>query len=379
MARGSAVGWLTWAVGLTLAALLTSNPLALGLLLVAALAAYIGAAGGSPPVALRWLAVVVSLVLLSVLVAAATGGYGRHVILDVPRLQLPSWLGGLFVGGPVTAEATADAAVRGLQIGAVLMAFVVLNRAVTPQQLLRAMPRALAALGLAASIGVTLLPSVVRAAREAREAELLRGRSLGRLRGWVAVVVPVTVGAVERSLQTAEALEVRGWGWDAPAHPGLRAAGLLTGVSLGGAAAFVATYWESGALPALGMAVVAAALIMLSLRSGGGRRTRLCSVRPRRWDALTLVAGVAGATAMVALHAADASVRWRASTGGWPQADPALLLPVACFAAAAVASAFAPPAPVVGIERPAAGRTYPRGASPREPAGGGGQAEVGRP
>lgn len=205
--------WCAWVAMVMALALSTTNPLylaviLLGVLLVAALAPRTQAGVMS----FRALGVFgVAMFGISLVIATINGNYGDHILFTIPGPDVPSWLGGLRLGGPVSAEGLAAAAIRGLAILSILLAFGVFNGAVSPQRVLRSTPAALFQASLVVTIGLTLLPASIEDMRRVREMRALRG-ARGGLRGLPPLVVPAVIGGLERSMRLAEAMEARGYG-----------------------------------------------------------------------------------------------------------------------------------------------------------------------
>ena len=68
------------------------------------------------------------------------GARGATVLIALPALRLPAWLGGVVLGGPVTAEALAWGATRGLSIWTLMVVFGAFNALVDHHRLLRLTP-----------------------------------------------------------------------------------------------------------------------------------------------------------------------------------------------------------------------------------------------
>lgn len=219
--------WIAWVTLVMVVALATTNPLYLGIvLLCVVLVAAFAPRTGTGATSFRAL-VVFGLVMMAVslFVATVNGSYGDHVLFTVPGPSIPRWLGGLHLGGPVSAEGLAAAAIRGTAILCVLFAFGVFNGAVSPHRVLRSTPAALFHASLIVTVGLTLLPSSIEDLRRIREMRALRGARTG-VRELPALVVPAVIGGLERSMRLAEAMEARGYAASArpPLLPRLAAA-----------------------------------------------------------------------------------------------------------------------------------------------------------
>jgi energy-coupling factor transport system permease protein len=173
---------------------------------------------------------------VSIVIATINGNYGEHILFTLPGPEIPDWLGGLRLGGPVSAEGLAGATIRGLTIICIFLAFGVFNGAVSPHRVLRSTPGALFQASLVLTVGLTLLPASIEDFRRIREMRALRGAPAG-IRGLPGLVVPAVINGLERSMQLAEAMEARGYA-SSPPPPGY--ARLLAAVS---APVFVAAAW----------------------------------------------------------------------------------------------------------------------------------------
>ncbi|MFN0095103.1 MAG: energy-coupling factor transporter transmembrane component T [Dehalococcoidia bacterium] len=287
-------------------ALITTNPFYLGLVLlsvglVAALAPREGVA-----LSLRVLAFLgLGMLGISLLVATVNGSFGDHILFTVPGPDIPSWLGGLRLGGPVSAEGLIAAGVRGLAILCVFTAFGVLNAAVSPQRLLRSAPVSLLHAGLVVTIGLSLLPSSLDDLRRLREIHALRGASNG-LRDLPALLVPAMLGGLERSMRLAEAMEARGFA-GGEAQPAGRWAG-WAGIGLLTAAAG-AWYYYPDVRPVAAAAGLAGAGCVAAwgvLQARSQRITRLADDRASMPERALMASSVAVTFAAFALESVGA-------------------------------------------------------------------------
>ena len=208
-----AYAWAAWIVVVMAVALTTTNPYYLAIVILCILLVAVLAPKTASAVAgFRAIATFgVVLFAISIGIALLNGGYGAHVLFTIPSPQLPGWMGGLHLGGPVTAENLVAATLRGLAILCVFLAFGVFNGAVSPHRILRATPAVLFQAGLVVTVGLTLLPSSIEDVRRIREMRALRGARTG-VRNLPALVVPAVIGGLERSMRLAEAMEARGYG-----------------------------------------------------------------------------------------------------------------------------------------------------------------------
>lgn len=209
----SAGAWVAWVGMVMVVALSTTNPLYLTVILLCiVLVAVVAPRTATAVTSVRALALFgLGMLAISLVIATVNGSYGDHILFTIPGPTVPEWLGGLRLGGPVSAEGLVAATVRGLSIIAVLLAFGVFNGAVSPQRVLRSTPASLFQASLVVTIGLTLLPSSIEDLRRVREMRALRGAP-GGFRGLPGLVVPAVIGGLERSMRLAEAMEARGYG-----------------------------------------------------------------------------------------------------------------------------------------------------------------------
>ncbi len=221
--------WVAWAVMVMTIALVTTNPLYLCLLVLSVfVVAVFAPRTATTALSFRVLLIGgVAVLGFSVVIAAINGGHGERVLFTMPGPEFPSWLGGLRLGGPVTAESMAAAAIRGMAIFSVFLAFVVFNGVVSPHRVLRLGPAALFHAGLVLTVGLTLLPATIEDFRRLRELRALRGGGSG-LRHVPALLVPAVIGGLERALRLAEAMEARGYASPPPLPLRARFAGLVS-------------------------------------------------------------------------------------------------------------------------------------------------------
>ena len=204
--------WVAWVLLVMVVALATTNPLYLAILLLGViLVAVLSPRTGTGVTSFRALLLFgVSMMGVSILVATINGNYGEHILFTIPGPEVTDWLGGLRLGGPVSAEGLVWAVVRGMVILPIFLAFGVFNGAVSPHRVLRSTPAALFHASLVVTVGLTLLPSSIEDLRRIREMRALRGAP-GGWRDLPALVVPAVIGGLERSMRLAEAMEARGY------------------------------------------------------------------------------------------------------------------------------------------------------------------------
>jgi energy-coupling factor transport system permease protein len=171
--------------------------------------------------------IVLASVLAATLLAGAAAKVARELWLSV-RLALPFALlvalinplvyqGGetLLVRGPVilghrfdiTLEAFVQGGLNGLRVAAIIVAFGLLSAAVDPDELLRLFRRVSYRSALTASLATRLVPVLERDALRRGDAARCRPEPPGRL----ATARLVLAGSLDRAVDVAAALEVRGY------------------------------------------------------------------------------------------------------------------------------------------------------------------------
>lgn len=192
-----------WALAIIAAAIVVSHPLVLAAMLAGLLIAAAGARVGREITrALRAaLLVAVPIVLVNVLVSRQ----GLTVFARLGSL-------GPFGQGDLTVEALAFGAVVALQVAIVILAAMLASLAVDPDELLRIVRRLSFRSALTASLAVRMVPLL--AADVQRLVDAQRTRPPGSARGArarIAIVAAVLGGALDRAMDVAATLEVRGF------------------------------------------------------------------------------------------------------------------------------------------------------------------------
>jgi energy-coupling factor transport system permease protein len=181
--------------------------------------------------------IVLAAVACAVIFAGVAAGAGRQLVTTSLKLALPFALlvvvinglvsqrgatvvlrGGTILGHrlDVTAESLAWGAVTAMQICCVFLAFGLFAAVVDPDELLKLMRRFSYRSALTGSLATRLVPVIARDATRMGDAARCRPRPPGRLE----VTRAALTGALERSVEVAAALEVRGY---AAARPPRRA------------------------------------------------------------------------------------------------------------------------------------------------------------
>lgn len=200
---------IAYCAALTLPAFLFQSPIVLGGSL-AALLATARCAGVVRELA-RAAALAVPLALLVVLVNPIVSQQGLTVLVDGPIVPV---LGNV----DVTLEALVYGAVAGLRVVVVVLAFALYSACVDPDQVLRLAGRVAPRSALTASLATRSVPLLGRDGRRLAEAYKLRAavhpavRVRDRVERAATLTRALGAGALERSVELAAALEVRGYG-----------------------------------------------------------------------------------------------------------------------------------------------------------------------
>jgi energy-coupling factor transport system permease protein len=195
---GAAVAYLG---ALVAVAFLYSSPLLLAAAgVAAALAGCLAGAGGAVRSALR---MGLTLALLIVAVNALVVSRGETVLLRLGEWPL---LGRV----DVTAEALAAGAVIGLRAAVAMVGFAVYSACVDPDRVLRALRPLAGRSALTAALVSRLVPVAAADASRLRDAGRLRGPAAAPL-GRAALVRRLTSGSLDRAVDVAATLELRGY------------------------------------------------------------------------------------------------------------------------------------------------------------------------
>jgi energy-coupling factor transport system permease protein len=189
-----------YCLALAITALTVSNPIVLGAVTLAVLGAG-GAAGVGRPLA-RAGALALPVVAVIALINAFVSRDGLTVIVR---------LGDLPVLGhtDITLEATAYGAILGLRAAALILCGMLYTLAVDPDDVLRLFRRVSFRSALSATLATRMIPILIRDGRRLADAQRCRpGPPPSRL----TLMRASCTGVLDRALDTAAALEVRGYG-----------------------------------------------------------------------------------------------------------------------------------------------------------------------
>ena len=247
-----------WAAALTAAVLLLFHPLALLALLIAVLIAGAGAGVRGPLLRSLRTALIVSVPIVVI-----------NVLVSRDGLTVFARLGDLgpFGQGDLTVEALVYGAVIALKVVLVIFVTTLASLTVDPDDLLRGVRRLSFRSALTASLAVRMIPLLAADAQRVAEAQRTRpGGMAAGARARVALLGAVVGGSLDRAMDVAATLELRGF-----AMAG-RPLGGFTGATPGGLRGrFIAR--RARAPRALGAPVVAPRH-RLRLLGGGGARAR---------------------------------------------------------------------------------------------------------
>ena len=307
--------WLAWLTAALVVTGLANNPLYMLLALLAATLVFLACHGDSGLARayrlffLAGLGLWVGYIFFSVVTVG--GARGSTVLFRLPELTLPALLGGITLGGPVTAEDLAWGAVRGLRVWTLIAIFGAFNALVDHYRLLRLAPRSLFHAGLAVTISIVFVPQTLRALVEIAESQRVRGHRFRGPRSFAPLVSPLLASSLERSIQLAEALDARGYGRTRAADVALgrRQVGAIVGLLLLAAGLFGWLYYgAAAATPALALLGAGVVILALTLRALGRLvpRTTYRHERWRRRDSVIVAAALGCAVGWVGLRLAGA-------------------------------------------------------------------------
>jgi energy-coupling factor transport system permease protein len=355
------LAWWGWALGLVVAASRTTNPLLLAMIL-AVVGLVVLARGTDAPWARAfptYLALGLTVIGLRVLFRIVLGGDpgpGEHILFTLPTVPLPGWMAGVSLGGSVSLEGVLAAVYDGMRLATLLCCIGAANALANPKRALRVLPGALYELGVAVTVGVTLVPQLVESVHRVRRARRLRGDVRTGRHAVRSTAMPVLHDALARSFLLAAAMDSRGYGRRGEASRAARRAvtacmviGLL-GLCAGSYGMLDASVPALLGFPTL-LAGVVVSVVGLAL---GGRNVVRSRYRPDPWlspEWITVLCGALAAAAVIAtgrldLSALDPSVY----PPVWPTLPPLATVGLLLAALPAVAT---PPPP------------QPRSAAPR--------------
>ncbi|MGB1078939.1 MAG: energy-coupling factor transporter transmembrane protein EcfT, partial [Candidatus Nanopelagicales bacterium] len=321
------LAWWAWALGVAVAASMTTNPLLL-LGLITCTAVVVDRRRSDAPWArsfgffLRLALIVVAFRLIAQILFVAP--MGTTVLLELPGITLPSWLAGIRLGGTLMLEPALHALYEGLRLAAIIVAVGAASSLASPHRLLKSIPAAVYEVGVSVVVATTFLPQLASDVARIRANRRLRGRTDSGLRGVGGTVMPVLHGAMDRSIALAAAMDSRGYGRSATVS---RARSRLTATVfiVGLAAIAIGTYGVlgTGSVATWGAGILIAGVVCVVVGvSLAGRRSLRTRYRPNTWhrpDVLTALAGgVVAATFVIASVQDPAGMNPSTSPPLWP-------------------------------------------------------------
>ena len=321
------VAWWAWALGLVACVSRNTNPILLALIVAVAGWVVARRRPEAPWANSFTLFCRLGVVVIAIRVVVAIilgGGLGDHVLFTLPSIQLPDWVAGITLGGPVTAEALLSALYEGAVIAAILACIGAANSLASPARLLATVPAALYEVGVSIVVALSFAPQLVADVSRVQTARRLRGRPHRGVRALAGSAMPVFEGALERAVDLAAAMDSRGYGRTRPMKPRdqfiARALVVMSLIALSiGVYALVDGVdgsWMSWLFVAIG---IICAVVGLRI---AGRRSIRTRYRPDPWalpEWLVLLSGWIPAALFIAVAVNDpASLAGQTSPLQWP-------------------------------------------------------------
>ena len=154
-----------------------------------------------------------SAVVIRMLVALIIGvPMPGRVIFTLPSIDLPDFLVGIRLGGPVTTERLTSALSESMTFAAIILAISIAHAWTTPHRLLKALPYRFYGFGLATSIATSITPQTATSISRVNQALRLRGDESSGARRARRIIMPVLEESLERSIDLAASLDARGYG-----------------------------------------------------------------------------------------------------------------------------------------------------------------------
>ena len=130
-------------------------------------------------------------------------------LFTIPRLDLPSWMPGIRIGGAVTLERLASSVHEGVIIATMIALFGAATSLTSPHKLLRILPVFIYEIGITLVIATSVFPQLAASFQRIRKAQKLRGIKGNKFRN---LALPLLEESLTRSLQLAESMDSRGYG-----------------------------------------------------------------------------------------------------------------------------------------------------------------------
>lgn len=200
------ISWLLWLI-VTISILLNvRHPVYLFILIIGLLV--IGNSLAKRKGASRWarnnLRFLLTMILLSSIINMLFSHAGKTILFKLPDL----WL---LVGGNITLESLVYGAINGLIIGALYLAFNIINLALSIKQITNLIPRMFFPIAMVVTVALTFFPSIQQRASEIKESQIIRGNPMKHFSDWLPLLIPLLVSSLEDAFQLAESMTARGF------------------------------------------------------------------------------------------------------------------------------------------------------------------------
>lgn len=136
-------------------------------------------------------------------------GYDAEPLFTLPRLELPSWLAGIIIGGPVSSARLGAALASGITLAAIIILVGAAQSLSSPRRLLRALPTPFYDFALVIVIATSLVPQFVQSVQRIRRAFEIRDLGHPSI---LQIATPVVEDCLERTLALAASMDIRGFG-----------------------------------------------------------------------------------------------------------------------------------------------------------------------
>lgn len=209
------LAWWGWGLSVATAAMLSTSFVAHILIFSATIAVLFtfrstGSWSGSIGLLIR---LAIFIVLFRVAIELVFGvHFGGPVIMTLPVLDLPIWLGGISLGGKVGSTGLIAAVVNGFKLATVIVAASAATALVPPNILLKSLPNAIYEAGLVTVIALGFLPALSADAKRLKTAAALRGRPAKKIRHQITLLFPLIESSLNRAVTLSNAMESKGFG-----------------------------------------------------------------------------------------------------------------------------------------------------------------------
>lgn len=159
---------------------------------------------------MRFVAIIIAIrMMIAIVIGVPIPG---TTLFTLPTAQLPDWISGIRIGGPVTLERLSSTLAEVMVIVGVIALFATATTLTSPHRMIRSLPVAFYQLGLILTISTSVFPQLVASIERITMARKLRGQQITGLRHWRKIAMPLLEESLERSLDLAAAMESRGFG-----------------------------------------------------------------------------------------------------------------------------------------------------------------------